>query len=523
MVHYGLHPLLICLLLSAATFAPSDGYGKVAAKKSAALDTSREVDRWFYFVDKYSPQVGPGIAARYPLKPWLPSERAVLRQKLAEVLQQSPWLVTRAGAGRQIRLYRTPAVEAAYGAAPAASFISGLMIGDDFFSFSEALKIEAVEHELVHCADGGRQYSLSKDWINFCSEKISDIRLRAAVLGEDFNFNSAKEGWPSLYAASNLSEAFAVYTVECMHKREAECPPVVSQLLSKKDPPPEQQEFLRHFVEGLSQYVDSRNDSAIEQFTKCISLDETAGPAHAFLAYCYKNKNAIESALSQSKQAKTHFDADSVPTTDPLYVFNETQVAQCEYLIGSFPGAIASLNFLLSSAPRNAWALLLRGQCFEVLGRFGDAANDYGLSKASWKRPVDDVLASGATPKMVLTLYDQLLTKGTNPTRTLGRAQYLTFLGDHEIDTEKRKDFYRRAIADFSACAHSPEIDQQQAVFGEADAYGKLGDTESARTKADSLTKDSIAWLIMQVRLLELDGKEQEAKEMLHRLYQPES
>lgn len=473
------------------------------------------VDDAFFFVDTKVAGTNPTAGDVVATKPWTIKEKQIVRERLATLLKDYPTIIHTAGGGRKIRLYRTNSVLASYEAA-AGSLLGGLLIGDQFFSFDLKRQLDGLLHEFMHCMDSAEVFSCSKEWVDFAAKKMSDIRLRAAILGDDFAFSPEKEQWPSLYAATNLQEALSVYATGCVLFPRSECPPLIKDQFLSIHRSPSQLSFISDFAAGAQAYFTGNYEDAVKHLTAAISSDPSAATPHVYLACTHDKLKNPDSAYNECEQALKLQVAAGVPSTEPSKIFAMSEFAKLVSARRQLPEMMAILNEILHSAPRHTWALNFRAQTYEYLGRLSEAAEDYYLSASPTSRPVDAVIRSGATTDEVLQLYDQLLTKGVNPRRTLSRGQYFYYLAKYESNKERKTDYYRRALADFLAIANNTSIDTTQALFGEALCYCNLSDTDHAKQLAPNLPPREK--LVIDVYLDELAGQNLEARSLLHQL-----
>lgn len=480
------------------------------------------------FVDKESLILDTDSPNKFKMtKAWTSYERRSVLDALGKACSLAPGLLDYATASGKLKLFRISSVPSGReGSSLLAFVLNGTITFTDRF-FENRHGTKAILHELIHIADTGCRFSYTKSWIQYAHPIISEMRIRrrvglqgAADHLDDSTSSSRRPDYFGWSGEGSIPDSFAEFFAQKLvqnkpgassdeiHFRQKLLSPTASDL-----------EFVRIFNTAAN--FESKHDiaQARTNYQTASSKEPNCFVAHFAYGQQSYRLNDCDSAEKALSKARVIAQNISLPSGESDFCTLQGLQAKMLANRGEFVQAKTLLDEAIENSSSEGTLFQSRASVNERLGQYGAAAADWWFAENRTycqDSSVDTVIDTTE----LLNLSDEAIARKKLSDKKLGmlylgKARLNQSLGEHTKNESRKRRYFYHALSDLRNGIMYYELNVGRGLF-ECGLLGiKLGDRdEVAQCQRDLRMSDrnSLAARILDLQLLELDGKTEEAK-----------
>jgi len=464
-------------------------------------------------------------------QPWPEDQKRLISQCLDEIFSQCPDLIRQAASGYRLALIRLITLKSerksespckSYHGAEAGkgAIIFGSQSLDDYNAQGRLKAV--VVHELVHRADNIRNVAFSKEWRVLTKYILPRVRLRSQFLtsnGTRFYDRTLSENaiWPSLYGSTNPNEALAEYMAWSVNND--------SMLFKKNDWLDAVRNRLLHPTEKI---LLTKERARARRQARPLWDNRKFAPPNGFFD---KRKNCPDlRLLYQEAEYKRRHKNILLAKRFPIDYcikhwaelddigFQRTCMLYAADLDmhQKYSESLGWLELFLFWKPEDVTAVKMHSLVSRHLNNYGSSL-DYEYRLAGYTGlDCCAIIDLKADPDFVNKVIAYIQSGKFTEREKLNLMGQLMLQESENCGTEKeKKTFLEKALAYYE---DSLEIDDKYKLETVLKCFNislKLGRIQKARTyyeQADKINHSAIPTLIAEIKLLDYDGKHQEAK-----------
>ena len=486
--------------------------------------------KYIYFAEPEDRNNSELLAFRHydskTMQSWPDDQKTLISNALDEIYYKCPALITAASNGRRLAFIRVITLKSEHKCenpcrtSDGAYATAGMIVFDNqaIYSFTNARKLlHFIVHELIHRADATYGVAFSEQWRKFARKKCALIRLRSRLSsrsGFRFYSNTLRDSgyWPSLYGATNFSEALAEYlswqdsSRLTLFRSDNENVEVVRHLLLS--PSADERLFNRYITDAqlLIRRRDQKKRVRIVSFAKKLKVRLDLFPFY----YLLYGANAKEmQAFATNFQSSC--DDIGLKPSDPLvrrcYSFLSTYLTKPD----SYDAAAELLDSILFWEPTDISARKRRAILNLKLNKLGAALDDeyriagyYGLSCY----PLTDIDSDPIFVDKAMQLVSRKKDLDER-TKLNTLAQYNISRASSCKHSEDRTAYYDQALRYYEQSLHildKYKLDTLIECFNLAMHLHRYDLARNYYEQACFFNKDAIVTRIAEVKLLQHEG-----------------